>query len=375
MDLALLSEAHLLKADIRRLADKFYHVIASSSASTKARGVAIVAKRNLNIKVLDIWADLAGWVTITKVECSKRKIALVSAYAPNLFDADFYNMLTTVMLELTDYVFIVGADFNAVWDPAVDRSGASETLDLRQASAGFVDMWRIVNPSLKDFSFFSSRHKTFSRIDYLFASPHLFDSFDVSLLPIALSDHKATFLTASLSKLSSCAPRWRFNTTLLKNDDFCMQLKEKLIEFLEFNVDSVEDPRILWDSVKGFIRTYTTLFASNLRKARLSKLEKLENVYANLDASLQSNYTEQLNLRLKVVKKEINYILRQRSEFFMHRTRQHYYFHGSTPSHLLAMKIHANEQFADILSIRTQQGEMTTDAKRVKYESIMGCCR
>lgn len=89
----------------------------------------------------------------------------------------------------------------------------------------------------------------------------------------------------------------------------------------------------------------------------------------------QSNYTEQLNLRLKVVKKEINYILRQRSEFFMHRTRQHYYFHGSTRSHLLAMKIHANEQFADILSIRTQQGEMTTDAKRVKYESIMGCCR
>lgn len=169
-------------------------------------------------------------------------LTAVSAYAPNLFDADFYNMLTTVMLELTDYVFIVGAD--------VDGSGASET----QASAalrawardtGLVDMWHMVNPSLKDFSFFSSRHETFSRIDYLFASPHLFDSFDVSLLPIALSDHKAIFLTASLIKLSSYAPRWLFNTTLLKNDDFCMQFKEKLIEFLEFNVDSVEDPRIL----------------------------------------------------------------------------------------------------------------------------------
>lgn len=144
-----------------------------------------------------------------------------------------------------------------------------------------------------------------------------------------------------------------------------MQFKEKLIEFLEFNVDSVEDPRILWDSVKGFIRTYTTLFASNLRKARLSKLEKFENLYANLDASLQSNYTEQLDLRLKVVKKEINSTLRQCSEFLMHRTRQHYYFHGSRPSHLLAMKIRAREQFADIRTIRTQQGEMTTDPKRV----------
>lgn len=35
VDIALLSETHLLKADVRRLADKFYHVIASSSASTK----------------------------------------------------------------------------------------------------------------------------------------------------------------------------------------------------------------------------------------------------------------------------------------------------------------------------------------------------
>lgn len=96
MDLALLSKAHLLKADIMRLADKFYHIIASSSASTKAWGVAIMAKRNLNIKVLDIWADSAGRITIAKVECSNRKIALVSAYAPNFFDADFYNMLTTL---------------------------------------------------------------------------------------------------------------------------------------------------------------------------------------------------------------------------------------------------------------------------------------
>ena len=54
MDIALLSETHLLKADIRKLADKFHHVIASSSASTMVQDV---AKRSLNIKVPNIWAD------------------------------------------------------------------------------------------------------------------------------------------------------------------------------------------------------------------------------------------------------------------------------------------------------------------------------
>ena len=68
-------------------------------------------------------------------------------------------------------------------------------------------------------------------MDDLFASPHLFDSIDVSLLPIALSDHKGVFFITSLSKLYSCAPRWQFNTPLLKNDDFCMQFKETLTEF------------------------------------------------------------------------------------------------------------------------------------------------
>lgn len=135
VDLALLSETHLLKADTKRLANKLYHVIVSSSALSKTWGVAIVAKLNLKIKVMDVWADSEGRITIAKIECTNRKIALVSAYAPNSFDANSYNTLTTAMLELTNYAFIVGADINAVWDPAVDRSGSSELPNQRQATA------------------------------------------------------------------------------------------------------------------------------------------------------------------------------------------------------------------------------------------------
>ena len=40
-------------------------------------------------------------------------------------------------------MFIVGSDFNPVWDPAVDRSGASETPDQRQASAALQSWARV----------------------------------------------------------------------------------------------------------------------------------------------------------------------------------------------------------------------------------------
>lgn len=77
--------------------------------------------------------DSLGKIATAKIECSNRKIALVSIYASNQFDADFYNEL--IMLQLSDYMFVVGSDFNAVLDPAIDRSGASDTPDQRQASA------------------------------------------------------------------------------------------------------------------------------------------------------------------------------------------------------------------------------------------------
>ncbi len=56
----------------------------------------------------------------------------------------------------------------------------------------------------------------------------------------------------------------------------------------------------------------------------------------------------------KQSKKEISSIFRQHSEFLIHRTRQHYYFHGSGPSHLFAMKIRANQR---LLILDMQRGK------------------
>ncbi len=52
----------------------------------------------------------------------------------------------------------------------------------------------------KDFTFFSNRHKTFSRIDYIFLSPSLISSnSSISILPILLSDHSAVLCSVPLS--------------------------------------------------------------------------------------------------------------------------------------------------------------------------------
>lgn len=164
-------------------------------------------------------------------------------------------------------------------------------------------------------------------------------------------------------RLSKRTARWRFNASLSKNEAFSNQFIVGFREFVHFNAGSVEDPRVLWDAIKGFIRRNTILFSSNLRKTRSLQLQDLEAEFTRLDFILQHNFTEQVSLERTLVKKEINNIVKQQSEF--HRTRQRYYFHGARPSHLLAMRIRNSENFSDIPAIKSVDGNITTDPKQI----------
>lgn len=97
IDIALLPQTHQLKADVGRFANRFFRTIAFSSADTKSKGVAIVARRSLPVKITTSWADETGRIVIAQIEFRSRKIALISAYAPNDFSRDFYNLITKKM--------------------------------------------------------------------------------------------------------------------------------------------------------------------------------------------------------------------------------------------------------------------------------------
>ncbi len=65
-------------------------------------------------------------------------------------------------------------------NPALDKSQSDTTanpssklLNKFITELNLIDIWRIQNTKSKDFTFFSNRHKTFSRIDYIFLSPSL----------------------------------------------------------------------------------------------------------------------------------------------------------------------------------------------------------
>lgn len=267
------------------------------------------------------------------------------------------------MLDLSDFALIVGGDFNAVWLQSLDRTGVAEGTNQHLASSALrkwasdcavVDVWRTTNPSLKEFSCFSARHRSFSRIDYIFISKHLFEkTFEFALLPMSFSDHWAVFGRLAIPSGLKWAARWRFNSTLLQNESFLREMKQDLDQFLATNRPSVDDPRALWLAVKEFIRDKTIGFASNLNKTRLQNISELENKIATLESLLALNATSDLLLERDLLIKDINELLRIKSEFLIHRTRQHDYLHSAQPSHLLASKLKTNEQLSSISSVRS----------------------
>lgn len=76
----------------------------------------------LQLKLIDNWSDNKGRIAIAKVYIEHTDIALISLYAPNVFEKSFFDQITKAMLELYNFKFIVSADFNSVVDYSIDRS-------------------------------------------------------------------------------------------------------------------------------------------------------------------------------------------------------------------------------------------------------------
>ena len=77
---------------------------------------------------------------------------------------------------------IIGGDFNLVMDTLLDRSaqrfGQTGSLssdgDKWLVDMGLMDVWRHQYPSARNYTYFSSSHLTYARLDYFLLSPPTF---------------------------------------------------------------------------------------------------------------------------------------------------------------------------------------------------------
>ena len=107
-----------------------------------------------------------------KGSIQEEDITITNIYAPSIGAPQYVRqMLTSMKGEINNNTIIVG-DFNAPFTP-IDRSTKqkinkeTQTLNDTMDQIDLIDIYGIFHPKIMNFTFFSSLHGTFSRIDHI----------------------------------------------------------------------------------------------------------------------------------------------------------------------------------------------------------------
>ncbi len=117
---ALIQETHLKQSDVARFQNKYYKLAAFSCALNKTKGVLILVNRKLYLTIEHLGSD--DRFVFIRCKIYNNRLALVSIYGPNETDSAFLTQISKTLLEQIECPLVVGGDFNAVANPALDKS-------------------------------------------------------------------------------------------------------------------------------------------------------------------------------------------------------------------------------------------------------------
>nr|XP_046171538.1 uncharacterized protein LOC124005938 [Oncorhynchus gorbuscha]XP_046171539.1 uncharacterized protein LOC124005938 [Oncorhynchus gorbuscha]XP_046171540.1 uncharacterized protein LOC124005938 [Oncorhynchus gorbuscha] len=165
---AFLQETHVGPKDVKLLRKvsgwkSFFTVFHS-----KSKGVAILIKDTItDFKYICHDEDHAGGYIVLFCQMYGQLFTLVNVYN-HKDDHTILKRLGQYLKNTATGTLVVGGDFNTVLDPKIDRSGTSDNhqhkafrvyLQKFTSSLKLVDIWRIQNPTSKDFTY-SKKTKT-----------------------------------------------------------------------------------------------------------------------------------------------------------------------------------------------------------------------
>ena len=167
-----LQETHLKTEDTYRLKVKGWKKISHANRDQKKAGVAILISDKIDFKTKAVKRDKDGHYIMIKGSIQKEDITIINIYAPNIGAPQYVRqMLTSMKGEINSNTMIVG-DFNTPLTP-MDRSTKqkinkeTQTLNDTIDQLDLIDIYRTFHPKTMNFTFFSSTHGTFSRIDHI----------------------------------------------------------------------------------------------------------------------------------------------------------------------------------------------------------------
>ena len=366
--IAFLQETHLTDSEDAKLKRDWVGQIYHSSYTSKKHGVAILVHKKLNFLIVKEQTDEQGRIILVEAKIDGKKVNLCNIYAPNIGDPVFFHGKNNLIGHLPDGHTILAGDFNQVLDGTLDKTTFFNNvpkdrmaIKLLMKDLGLIDVWRLVHPRQREYTFYSHNHKSHSRIDYFLIGKDLVESIsDCTIGPIALTDHAAVQLDLVIKSDGARKNRWRLNVSLLQDPEFNSLLENELDNFFRENTGSVDRFGTVWEASKAHIRGKVIAFSSKKKREQIRRLKDLESQLKELEKSLSEKHSDPLLKKVCDLKFQINEIYNKKAEYALFRLKSNFYESGEKSGKLLARQLHQMETSYAIPAVKNEKGELVT---------------
>ena len=204
-----------------------------ANGDQKKAGVAILISDNTDFEIKTMIRDKEGHNIMIKGSIQELDITIINTYAANIGVPQHVRQMVISMKGEINSNTITVRDFNTLLTP-MDRSTKQKISKETQAlndtmdQLDLIDIYRTFHPKTMNFTFFSSAHGTFSRIDYILGHKSSFGKFlKIEIISSIFSDHSAVRLDVNYrgKKTIKNTNIWRLNNTLQNNQQITEEIK------------------------------------------------------------------------------------------------------------------------------------------------------
>ena len=195
--ICFLQETHFRPRDTYRLKMRGWKKIFHANGNRKKAGVAILISDKIEVKIKNVARDKEGHYIMIRGSIQEEDLTIINIYAPLIGAPQYIRQLLRAIKEEIDSNTVIVGDFNTSFTP-MDRSSTQKINKETQAfndttdQIDLIDIYRTFHPKTADYPFFSSAHRTFSRIDHVLGHKSSLGKFKkIEIISSIFSDHSA----------------------------------------------------------------------------------------------------------------------------------------------------------------------------------------
>ena len=380
-DIVMLQETHADESCEKIWASEWGGNAYFSSGDERSRGVAILVKRGLNFQCQKIECDNQGRYVIIDCAIGGLELTLGCVYGPNTDNTGTFENVFSSLSGFKNNCTVIGGDFNVWFNAELDKLSTAHRMQnndkCRRLILQFmsehelVDIWRVLHPKEKQYTYCRKSPASKSRIDMFLVSDWL--SFGENrpkarIKDSHLADHKLITLEICPRAAQTGFSYWKFNCALLTNQTCKEMIKRRITEIRQDNVAPNISKQMLLETVLCVLRGDIISFATFCKKQKKKRLDDIQQRISDLEQSVNKSVADEHIL--EELKSEMNEMIDEWTSKNMFHAKVRWrqgaeratkYFHS-------VVKCRKYNYFSSIVLKHTSNGQSSSETKDILKE-------